>query len=58
MQTEQVKNALYALPKERRDALHKTGAGKRLESTTFVNGEVSVDGEVELSQPVTVEIDR
>lgn len=57
VQSEQVKNALYALPKERRNALRGTSA-KRLESSSFVNGEVSIDGPVELDEPVTVEIDH
>ena len=54
MQSEQVKNALYALPKEQRNTL----AAKRLESSSFVNGEVAIDGSVKLDEPVTVEIDQ
>ena len=56
MRDEQVKNALYALPKERRDALRGTAASRKRESTVFVDGEVSIDGSVELDQPVEVEI--
>ena len=63
MRSEQVKNAMYALPKERRNAL-RGAAAKRLESSSFVGGEVEVngtvtiDGPVELNEPVEVEIDR
>ncbi len=63
MRSEQVKNALYALPKERRNAL-RGAAAKRLESSSFVDGAVTVDGSVtidgpvELDEPVTVEIDK
>ena len=57
MRSEQVKNALYALPKERRNALRGVAA-KRLESSSFVNGEVAIDGPVKLDEPVTVEIDQ
>jgi hypothetical protein len=58
MRKEQVTNALYALPKERREALGKTVVGRRLKSTAYVDGVVSVNGTVELDQPVEVEIDR
>jgi hypothetical protein len=57
MRSEQVKNALYALPTERRNVI-RGAAAKRLESSSFVNGEVAIDGPVELNEPVTVEIDR
>jgi hypothetical protein len=57
MRSEQVKNALYALPKERRNAL-RGAAAERLESSSFVNGEVAIDGPVTLDEPVTVEIDQ
>ena len=57
MRSEQVKNALYALPTERRNVI-RGAAAKRLESSSFVNGEVAIDGPVELDEPVTVEIDR
>lgn len=57
MRSEQVKNALYALPKERRNAL-RGAAAKRLESSSFVDGTVAIDGPVKLDEPVTVEIDQ
>ncbi len=57
MRSEQVKNAMYALPEEHRNVL-RGAAAKRLESSSFVNGEVAIDGPVELDEPVTVEIDR
>lgn len=63
MRIEQVKNATYALPKERRNAL-PGAAARRLESSSFVDGtvaidgSVTVDGPVELDEPVTVEIDQ
>lgn len=55
---EQVKNALYALPQQRQDALRRTMAGKRLESTAHIDGDVAIDGDVNLTQPVEVEIDQ
>jgi hypothetical protein len=58
MRREQVKNATYALSKERRDALRGTAARRRLESTAYVDGEVSIEGNVQLEEPVEVEIDR
>lgn len=57
MRSEQVKNATYQLSKERRNALPEA-AVKRLESSSFVNGTVGIDGPVELNEPVEVEIDR
>ena len=63
MRSEQVKNALYALPTERRNAL-RGAAANRLESSSFVDGTVTVDGSVtidgpvKLDEPVTVEIDQ
>lgn len=63
MRSEQVKNALYALPTERRNAL-RGAAANRLESSSFVDGTVTVDGSVtidgpvKLDEPVEVEIDR
>jgi hypothetical protein len=51
MRSEQVKNALYAFPMERRNVLREAAA-KRLESSSFV------DGTVKLDEPVTVEIDQ
>lgn len=57
MRSEQVKNALYAFPKDRRNAL-RGAAAKRLESSSFVDGTVSIDGPVKLDEPVTVEIDQ
>ena len=57
MRSEQVKNALYALPTERRNAL-RGAAAKSLESTSFVDGSVAFDGTVKLDEPVTVEIDQ
>ncbi len=58
MRSEQVKNSLYALPKERRDTLKGTSARRRLESSSYVDGEVSVNGSVEVDQPIAVEIER
>ena len=64
MRNEQVKNIAYALPKERRNALRTPAAIKRMESTAFVDGNVTIDGPVkldgpvELDEPVEVEIDR
>lgn len=58
MRSEQVKNMTYMLPKERRDALKGTLPGKRMESTAFVNGNVSIDGPIDLNEPVEVEIDH
>ena len=54
MQREQVRNALYALPMERRNTL----GARRLESSSFVRGEVAIEGTVQLDEPVTVEIDQ
>jgi hypothetical protein len=58
MRAEQVKNSLYALPEDRRNALRGTAASRRFESTANVDGDVKIDGEVQLSEPVQVEIDQ
>jgi hypothetical protein len=58
MRSEQVKNATYALPQNRRDAIRKTALGKKLESTALVDGHVTVEGKVEIEQPIEVNIDN
>ena len=59
MRNEQVKNAMYALPEDRRRELKGSKAGKRMESTSYVDGSVTVDGTVSLEdQPIEVEIDQ
>lgn len=58
MRSEQVKNITYALPQRQRDAIKETFASKRMQSTAFVNGNVTIDGRVDLNEPVQVEIDR
>ena len=57
MRNERVKNATYALSQERRAALRGPVA-KRLESTAYVDGEVAIDGTVEVGQPLEVEINN
>jgi hypothetical protein len=58
IRSEQVKNALYASPFERSDSFRRSKIGKRLESTAYVDGDVSIEGDVNLSEPVEVEIER
>ncbi len=58
MRSEQVKNALYALPSENRIKIQGKPAEQRLKSTSFVRGDVEIDGEVEVAQPLQVDIDR
>lgn len=58
IRTEQVKNALYALPPSTQRAARRHGTAKSLEATSKIEGSVSIDGAVQLEQPVDVEIDR
>jgi hypothetical protein len=58
MRSEQVKNALYSFPDERRTSLRATTLGRKLENTVKVNGSVEVEGNVKLDEPVEVEIDH
>lgn len=56
---EQVKNAFYGLPDSRQATVRQNAfAKRRLQSTTNVSGDVEIDGEVDVAQPIDVEIER
>jgi hypothetical protein len=62
IRAEQVKNALYAMPREQQKMFEQMGLAKRMESKTNVDadveGTVSIDGDVNLSEPVEVEVEQ
>lgn len=60
MRQEQVKNRLYAMPEEQRKEFLGTDVDlkRRMESTSFVDGDVSIDGDVKLDEPVDVNLDE